>query len=110
MIDLGLCCNLLDRTALAEVKKSYRSLHQVYKAGGVPMPVNTGTEGVWPPRLRSDMHLLRRDSKAPNYDTVRGLFWEGKELYPNSGMKSKNHVQIAVRDKTCIRGYFRPIA
>lgn len=113
VIDLGLCCNLLDRTALVEVKESYRSLNKVYEAGGVPMPENTGTEGVWRHldcAVIENMHLLRRDTDSPDYDTVRGLFWEGTELYPNSGMKSKNHVQIAVRNKACIRGYFRPFA
>jgi hypothetical protein len=113
VIDLGLCCNLLDRTALAEVKKSYSLLSQVYSAGEVAMPKNEGNEGVWRHldcAVMENMHLLRKDANLPKYDTVRGLFWEGAELYPNSGMKSKNHVQIAVRSTARIRGYFRPFA
>ncbi len=47
--------------------------------------------------------------KYPPYDTVRGPFWEGGELYPGSGISSKGHVQIAVSNLDCIMGYFRPI-
>lgn len=113
VIDLGLCCNLLDRTALDEVKKSHTFLSKVYEAGHLAMPENAGKEGVWRHldcAVMENMHLLRGDADLLGYDTVRGLFWEGEELYPNSGMKSKNHVQIAVRNKNCIRGYFRPFA
>lgn len=112
VIDLGLCCNLLDRSALAEVKKSYDLLSQVYAASGLPMPQNTGKNGVWRHldcAVIENMHALRSAANV-SYDTVRGLFWEGDELYPDSGMKSRNHVQIAVRNTACIRGYFRPIA
>jgi len=35
-------------------------------------------------------------------------FHEGTELYPNTTFKTKNHIQIAVRDKNCIKGYFAP--
>jgi hypothetical protein len=47
--------------------------------------------------------------KYPSYETVRGAFWEGGELYPTSGFGRKNHIQIAVRAPHCIKGYFRPI-
>ena len=45
-----------------------------------------------------------------SYDTVRGAFWEGEELYPNAGFKEKNHVQIVVRNQESIKGYFRVIS
>ncbi|TSA32147.1 MAG: hypothetical protein D4R64_16610 [Porphyromonadaceae bacterium] len=40
--------------------------------------------------------------------SVRGVFFEGKELYPNSGFREKNHIQICVRNPNCIKGYFLP--
>ncbi len=45
---------------------------------------------------------------APYYQTVRGVFVEGEAAYEGSGFQSKNHLQIAVRDPSCILGYFRP--
>lgn len=47
--------------------------------------------------------------KYPSYDTVRGAFWEGGPLYPDAGFGKKNHIQIAVRNTACIKGYFRPV-
>ncbi|OQX80647.1 MAG: hypothetical protein B6D64_02915 [Bacteroidetes bacterium 4484_276] len=33
---------------------------------------------------------------------------EKGELYPNAGFKEKNHIQIAIRNPNCIKGYFFP--
>lgn len=41
-------------------------------------------------------------------DSVRGLFFEGDDLYENSGFRDKTHVQIAIcRPENCIKGIFR---
>ena len=42
------------------------------------------------------------------YDSVRSSFLEGRELYPNAGFREKNHIQICVRNKNCIKGFFMP--
>ena len=53
--------------------------------------------------------LHEKNRKAGyNFDTVRGLFFEGDDLYPNAGFKAKNHIQICVRNPNCIKGYFLP--
>ena len=44
------------------------------------------------------------------YDSVRGAFIEGKEVYPNAGFREKNHIQICVRNPNCVKGYFLPRA
>jgi hypothetical protein len=36
------------------------------------------------------------------------VFFEGTDLYDNAGFKSNNHIQIAVRNPNCIKGYFFP--
>jgi hypothetical protein len=54
------------------------------------------------------LHQLLRERKLPAYDSVRGLFFEGPELYPNAGFREKNHTQICVRNPRCIRGVFIP--
>jgi hypothetical protein len=40
--------------------------------------------------------------------TVRCPFLEGKRAFPGSGIFRESHVQLAVRDKSCILGVFRP--
>ena len=47
------------------------------------------------------------DQSRP-YDSVRGVFWEGHEIYPNAGFSEKNHIQICVCNPNCIKGYFLP--
>ena len=39
---------------------------------------------------------------------MRGVFWEGEDLYENAGFKEKNHIQICVRNSNCIKGFFIP--
>jgi len=44
-----------------------------------------------------------------SYQTVRGWFTEGGPAFPGSGIERESHIQIAVRDPSCIIGVFRPI-
>jgi hypothetical protein len=55
------------------------------------------------------VHGTRDDNAHPPYDTVRSPFPEGGKLYDGAGFQAKNHIQIAVRNLDCIKGYFRPI-
>jgi hypothetical protein len=110
VIDLKLCCNLLDRTALVEVKESFDALLTVSSVAGSKLPMNTGVYRNLDCAVFDHLHYLREKTGLPSYDTVRGLFWEGKELYTGSGMLARNHVQIAVRSAGCIKGYFRPFS
>jgi hypothetical protein len=47
-------------------------------------------------------------TKLAPYDSVRSFFLEGSELYPDAGFREKNHIQICVCNKNCIKGFFRP--
>ena len=48
------------------------------------------------------------DEQRQEFDSVRGVFFEGAALYPDAGFKEKNHIQIAIRNPNCIKGYFMP--
>ena len=111
VIDLRMCCNLLDRSALDELIESHDFLESMSKASGKPMPINSKERMT----RRLDclvfetMHQLREDEGLGSYDTVRGAIWEGGELYAGAHIEKLNHVQIAVRKTECIKGYFRPM-
>lgn len=114
VIDLGVCCNLFDSRALAEVADAWGVLQLVGMPDGSPVPDNEGPGPDRPRRLRDRaviefMHGLRASASVEPYDTVRAPFLEGEDLYENAGFKIRNHVQIAVRNPDCIKGYFRPI-
>ncbi|MBK1877590.1 hypothetical protein [Pelagicoccus mobilis] len=114
VIDLGHCLNLLDSAALSEVKEAHNLLAKSVEAVGGEMPRNENPpEGKDSLRRNLDcaafemLHQIREANESPAYDSVRGVFWEGKELYPGTTMKERNHIQICVRNPNCIKGYFR---
>lgn len=42
------------------------------------------------------------------FDSVRGMFIEGNEIYPGAGFMEETHTQICVINPNCIKGYFLP--
>lgn len=114
VIDLKKCLNLLQIDALESLIPAYNFLNQTYKSSGYKnFPRNKSLSGK--DRLIRNLdcavietlHRLNTELKEAPYDTVRGVFFEGKDLYPGAGFKEKNHIQICVRNRNCIKGYFR---
>lgn len=44
----------------------------------------------------------------PFFQAVRGAFYQGAEIAPKSGFRVGTHVQIALRDNSCVEGWFLP--
>ncbi|MEO3690433.1 hypothetical protein [Roseateles paludis] len=115
IIDLGNCCNLFDSAALDELRNAWDILSLLGMPDGSDVPENKGSTPDRLGRYRDRaviefMHELRKQSGLPDYDTVRAAFPEGGELYPQAGFTARSHIQIAVRNPRCIKGYFKPIA
>ncbi len=116
VIDLGFYLNLVDYFYLRILEEVYYTLRRDLEAAGSPIPQNKpGFSGDIDNLKRhldcaviKYLHSLREDSSLEPFDTVRGVFFEGDELYPNAGFKQKNHMQIAVRNPNCIKGFFWP--
>ena len=53
------------------------------------------------------LHSLRADQKEEPYDSVYGVFDEGKPAFDGAGFREKTHIQLAVRDQAIVVGYFR---
>lgn len=51
---------------------------------------------------------IHEADNGQDFDSVRGVFIEGEDLYESSGFKEKNHIQIAIRNQECIKGFFIP--
>ena len=116
VIDLGYCFDLTDSFYLSELRTGYDVLVKTTNEIGVPLPQNENI-GVSTDKLLRKLdcaviqtiHQLHEDhAELLPYDSVRGVFWEGKEIYPNAGFSEKNHIQICVRNPNCIKGYFLP--
>ena len=42
------------------------------------------------------------------FDSARGVFTEGGPAFPGAGIEKKSHIQICIRNMTCIKGFFLP--
>lgn len=115
IIDLGYCFDLTDTAYLRELKKTYDAAYNFSQLSGIPLPKNKPLGNSTDLLLRKldcyviqMTHKFNREANKRAYDSVRGVFWEGKPLYPNAGFAEKNHIQICVCNPNCIKGYFLP--
>lgn len=115
IIDMGYCLDLTDSLCLEELKIGYETLVAMSKETGMPMPKNVNLGNSTDLLLRKldcavieTMHKINKLANKRPYDSVKGVFWEGRPLYPNAGFAEKNHIQICVCNPNCIKGYFLP--
>ena len=112
-IDLGYCLDLLDSTYLTLLKEFYTLLKETYEKQGTILPMNQSVGSDLLLRnldcaVIESVHTFNKDNNKQEFDSVRGVFWEGNDLYPNAGFKEKNHIQICIRNPNCIKGFFIP--
>ncbi len=115
-INLGQCFDLLDLQNTMALQKLYPAFCEFCKQGGKKIPQNTPA-----PKDPSDDNVLRfldcaminwyldqAKKERAIFDTVRCAFVEGGPVFEGSKIMLKTHIQIAVREKSSILGYFRP--
>jgi hypothetical protein len=122
-IDLGNCLDLTLQSSIRAVKRAHKSYVNLQTLAGKPLPINRdGKDAVNPGdcvirlldrAVIDHLHSIYQEAakkspgKAVEFETVRALFPEGKEIYPSSGFREKTHVQIAVKKMTNILGVFQ---
>ena len=100
---LGRCLNLLDIAPMDGLPIAYEEVVQVYHQSGTKLPSNTDKGAHFLDREVINLYCeLAEQETATAFQTVRGYFPEGKQIYPGSKMLTLTHVQIAVRDADCI--------
>lgn len=124
IIDLRHCLDLVTREDIEVLRAAHDSFKLIQQQSGLPMPTNRNPD----PESKDADRILRfldcavfrhlhsmvetaseADPTVSPYDTVRGMFVEGGEAYPGSGLQKRSHVQIAVRNTDCIKGIFYPL-
>ncbi len=116
-VHLGRCLDLADTAATRMAEQWFGDMSAAFKKVGLPLPKNK-------PLKEGDHDLLLRDLDCAVlnyglgsadqkeghtvYQTVRGVFLEGHPAFQGSRIMTRTHVQFAVRDPTCVLGYFRP--
>lgn len=114
-IYLGNCFDLLDISFTSILETVYPAFVADLESRGEPIPRNS--------KPRADgtklFHALDRaviefaikfseEEDGRKFDTVRGAFWEGCPVFPDSEIQKQSHIQIAIRNPECVLGYFRP--
>ncbi len=114
IINLGNCLDLLDSHSIKSLNKGYDMLCRTMKQEGFPLPKNTPLKNGKDLIFRNldcavieAVHSIKKDTPPP-YDSVRGVFWEGDEVYKGAGFREQNHIQICVRNPNCIKAFFTP--
>ena len=114
-IDLGYCLNLASSDAIDILKISYEQLKALFESRKEELPKNESGGKSKDELIRNldcsiiqNVHEYNKSQGYKAFDTVRGLFTEGDEAYPGAGFTEKAHIQIAIRNPNCIRGYFSP--
>lgn len=106
VIDLKNCLDLLEYKNISIVNDMYKNLSTIIKASSLQLPENENLLRRLDCFVIEAIHKLT--PKEKQYDSVMSVFLEGEELYKNAGFRSKNHIQICVRNPNCIKGYFIP--
>ena len=120
VIELGYCLNLADSSYIDVLRIAYQGFEQVMDIAGQPLPANK-PQGQDALRRTLDCAVIEYlhasnhhaaksdpDSSRRRFDSVRGVFPEGRQLYEGAGFWEKTHVQICIRNPNCIKGYFLP--
>lgn len=108
LVRLGDCLDLTDVSSADVLAQAHEGLLLRNKRWKKPMPVNRGG--------RHDLDCAVINFAITEFEartgrriqTVRGAFLEGDPVFPGSAILRESHVQLAVRDRSCILGVFRP--
>jgi hypothetical protein len=107
VIQLGRCLDLTDIRYTDFLSPAYQTVKRAFRQHTRKLPRNRGK--------RRDLDCLVINSmilgqpEGERYQTVRCPFLEGRPAFPGSHILRESHVQIAVRDRVCILGVFRPV-
>jgi hypothetical protein len=116
-IQLGLCFDLLDTEFTGALTQLFPEFEAAFRSRGEELPKNLNPSNVdrkdYPRRLLDCAMLnwcldVLASREHLHFQTVRAIFAEGDPVFRGSKIMSKSHIQIAVRDPSCIVGYFRP--
>lgn len=115
-IDLDYCFNLTDFENAETLLNGYKSLKENFADDHIPMPknLNVKTNEDWLLReldcaVVNQVHFDNELLGNEPFDSVRGIFTEGRPVYPGAGFRGKTHVQLCIRNPKCIKGYFVPL-
>jgi hypothetical protein len=103
----------MDTRFTDELQVAFDMFRKAQRRAAMKLPYNEGRTPEKKRRLRDcavlNFYFERLRERGAEYDTVRCGFLEGPPAFPGSGIRHESHIQLAVRNPTCILGVFRPM-
>lgn len=107
IIEMKDCLNLVQTGTSRILQAAYLDLVQEVERAGGQMPINETEERRFLDHaVFETLHELRRAEGLRPFPSVRALFQSGEAIFPGSGIRKWDHIQICVRDFGIIRGWF----
>ncbi len=112
VICLGNCLDFTEQGNLQKLKLHYQMVKEEFDKRGLILPENKGGKDLYKRELdclliNSLVQIQKEKDPENAYDSVRGVFFEGAELYPSSGFREKDHIQISIINPNCIKAFFK---
>lgn len=114
ILHLGYCFDLTSREDLELLKFGWENVVVPSIGEGIiNKPARRGENGELMLRyldcyVINALHEFNKSSGTRQFDSVRGAFWEGEEVYPTAGFREKSHIQLCICNQDCILGLFLP--
>jgi len=108
VIQLGICLDLTDIDNTAALAREFEIIRVLYERQGIPLPENKGKWRDLDCLTINELLAAAKENAGFEYQTVRCPFLEGEPVFPGSGILRESHIQVSVRDRSCILGIFRP--
>jgi hypothetical protein len=115
VLDLGECLDTTESDSLNNIKGAYDGFQKLAESRGEPLVKNEKsapsdndhTKRFLDCAVLNYLHETRKDNNLSPFDTVRGVFCEGGQLFHGSGFNARTHIQICVCNTANILGVFR---
>jgi len=101
------CLNLVQTGASQILHAAHQALAQEVERADGRMPSNESEERRFLDHaVFETLHELRRTEGLRSFPAVRALFQSGEPVFPGSGIRKWDHIQICVRNVSIIEGCF----
>ncbi len=106
IVQLGNCYDLMDTRNTRDLRKGAKAFSDATKKTGAEIPQNVGGRRLLDCAVLN-WWLDELEMTGNVFQTVRRGFEEGKPVFPGMAISMASHIQIAVRDPSCVLGVFR---
>ncbi len=110
------CWDMMGVAGRNEFQVALAALGEAEEERGVDMPMNDAADPLEEVSLVRSLdcavfnmgHKLREDRGELPYQAVRAAFYQGRRIVESSEFRKGSHIQLAVRDPSCVLGWFLP--